>query len=118
VFGFDPHAPYDTRTTALRERGVAVWDVLKACRRIGSLDSAVQRDSMVPNDFATMLASHRTIRRILFNGAAAEANFRKLVELAAVQHDSIIFARVPSTSPAQTMRYHDKLDAWRRHLTD
>src|SRR5690242_8466973 len=46
VFGFDAGAPYDVRTAVLTAHGVAVWDVLRSCRRKGSLDSAIERDSM------------------------------------------------------------------------
>ena len=114
VFGFDASAPYETRTAALRARGVAVWDVLRACRRKGSLDSAVEPDSMVANDFALLFDAHLAIDRVFFNGAAAEKNFGRLVRA-----DRPIRAiRLPSTSPAQTMRYEDKLHAWRTRLIE
>lgn len=109
LFAFDPAADYASRTAALRARGVAVWDVLRLCRRRGSLDSAVEPDSMAPNDFAMLFDTHPHIDRVLFNGAAAETNFRRLVDADLPLH----FRRVPSTSPAQTMRFEDKLSAWR-----
>jgi hypoxanthine-DNA glycosylase len=93
----------------LQVRGVAVWDVLRFCRRIGSLDSAVQPDSMVANDFAALFAAHPGIERIFFNGAAAEANYRRLVRVDA----PVTYRRLPSTSPAHTMRFAAKLAAWR-----
>jgi hypoxanthine-DNA glycosylase len=110
IFGFDVAAPYEHRVARLREHGVAVWDVLRSCRRVGSLDSAVERDSMVANDFGALFDLYPTIERILFNGAAAEKNFLRLVE------QMIPRLRLPSTSPAQTMPYHDKLQAWRLGL--
>ncbi len=72
IFGFAADDPYDDRTAALRANGIAVWDVLRSCRRVGSLDSAVEPDSMVPNDFGGLFDQHRNITRVLFNGAAAE----------------------------------------------
>ena len=48
LFDFDPAAPYPARVAALTAAGVAVWDVLKHCRRVGSLDASVEPDSMVP----------------------------------------------------------------------
>ena len=107
IFGFDAEAPYEARTAAMRANGVAVWDVLRSCRRIGSLDSAVEPTSMVPNDFRTLFDAYPTIERVMFNGAAAEKNFNRLVGL------DVRSVRLPSTSPAQTMRYADKLAAWR-----
>lgn len=112
LYGFDADDPYAGRTAALIAHGVAVWDVLRECRREGSLDSAVQPDSMVANDFGSFFAEHPTIRRVLFNGAAAERNFRRLVPGAF----EVEFSRLPSTSPAQTMRYALKLAAWREAL--
>ena len=109
IFGFDADDPYDVRTAALRAHGIAVWDVLQSCRRTGSLDSAVEPDSMVPNDFRKLFDEHRRITRVFFNGAAAEKNFNQLVRVA----PDLSYRRLPSTSPAQTMRYEDKLAAWR-----
>jgi hypoxanthine-DNA glycosylase len=109
IFGFDADAPYDIRTTALRAQGVAVWDVLRSCRRVGSLDSAVEPDSMVANDFGALFDEHPRITQLFFNGAAAEKNFGRLVRIDSPQQSE----RLPSTSPAHTMRYEDKLRAWR-----
>lgn len=109
LFGFAADDPYPHRAHALRRHDVAVWDVLRHCRRIGSLDSAVEPDSMVPNDFGVFLADHPSIKRVFFNGAAAERNFARLVRVDA----AISYVRLPSTSPAQTMSYADKLAAWR-----
>lgn len=113
LFGFAADDPYEHRTAALVANGIAVWDVLKSCRRAGSLDSAVKSDSMVPNDFGELFIAHPGIERIFFNGAAAEKNFNRLVRVAPDVH----YRRLPSTSPAQTMRYEDKLTFWREALT-
>src|SRR5215213_5499070 len=109
LFGFDAEAPYSERVAALQSHHIAVWDVLKSCWRVGSLDSAVEPDSMVPNDFGKLFDEHRDIQRVFFNGAAAEKNFNRLVRVA----PDLRYLRLPSTSPAQTMRYAEKLDAWR-----
>jgi hypoxanthine-DNA glycosylase len=109
IFGFSADAPYHERVDAFFRRGVGVWDVLRSCRRVGSLDSAVDRDSMVANDFAPLLSSYPTISRVFFNGAAAEANYRRLVRL----ERPITYHRLPSTSPAHTMPLAAKLAAWR-----
>jgi hypoxanthine-DNA glycosylase len=109
IYGFDASAPYDVRTAALTAHGIAVWDVLQSCRRIGSLDSAVEPESMVANDFQRFFNRHPSITRVFFNGAAAEKNFNRLVRVM----PDFQYRRLPSTSPAQTMRYEDKLAAWR-----
>lgn len=113
LFGFAADDPYDERSAALIANGIAVWDVLKSCKRRGSLDSAVEPDTMVGNDFGGLFIAHPGIRRIFFNGAAAEKNFNRLVRVA----PDLPYRRLPSTSPAQTMRYEDKLATWRDALT-
>jgi hypoxanthine-DNA glycosylase len=113
IFGFAADGPYDDRTAALTTHGVAVWDVLRTCRRVGSLDSAVEPDSMVANDFGQLFERHLQITRVFFNGAAAQKNFNRLVRVA----PDLQYRRLPSTSPAQTMRYADKLAAWREAIT-
>ena len=112
IFGFDSSAAYDDRVASLGARDVAVWDVLRHCRREGSLDSAVERNSMVANDFEAFFDAHPAIDRVYFNGAAAAKNFGRLVGIDRGLH----YRRLPSTSPAHTMRYEDKLAAWRGAL--
>jgi hypoxanthine-DNA glycosylase len=113
IFGFAASAPYKGRTAGLTTQGVAVWDVLRSCRRVGSLDSAVEPDSMVANNFGQLFERHPQITGVFFNGAAAEKNFNRLVRVA----PEVRYRRLPSTSPAQTMRYADKLAAWREAIT-
>ena len=113
IYGFDASAPYDVRVSALTAHGIAVWDVLRSCRRVGSLDSAVEPDSMVANDFGQLFERHPHITQVFFNGAAAEKNFNRLVRVA----PDLRYRRLPSTSPAQTMRYADKLATWREAIT-
>jgi hypoxanthine-DNA glycosylase len=112
VFCFDPSATYLDRTAALCASGIAVWDVLRHCRREGSLDSAIEPDSMVANDFGSFFQAHPAIDRVYFNGAAAERNFFRLADA----DRKLRYCRLPSTSPAQTMRFEDKLQAWREAL--
>ena len=109
LYGLDPDGPYGRRVAALVANGVAVWDVLRSCRRVGSLDSAVERDTMVANDFAAFYAAHPSIERVFFNGGAAEANYRRLTSVEA----PLAYRRLPSTSPAHTMPFVAKLAAWR-----
>ena len=113
IFGFDSSAPYEERVSALTAHRIAVWDVLRSCRRVGSLDSAVEPDSMVANDFGRIFEQHPRITRVFFNGAAAEKNFNRLVRVA----PDLRYRRLPSTSPAQTMCYADKLAAWQEAIT-
>jgi len=77
--GFDATAPYASRVAALFAARIAVWDVCGAATRAGSLDSALVRRSIRPNDFAGFFANHRFIARVAFNGATAASLYRRLV---------------------------------------
>ena len=99
--GVDAAAPYDSRVAALLAAQIAVWDVCGAATRPGSLDSALVRSSIKPNDFAGFFASHRSIARVAFNGATAAALYRRLV-LPDLPPEWAGLAQIclPSTSPA------------------
>ncbi|MBK8283704.1 MAG: DNA-deoxyinosine glycosylase [Ahniella sp.] len=112
IHGFAPDAPYATRVTMLLDAGVALWDVLHTCVRPGSLDSRI--DAPEANDLAGFLGDHPAIRRIVFNGAAAEALFRRhvLPELDPAAQQ-ILRLRLPSTSPAHaSVALPAKTAAW------
>jgi hypoxanthine-DNA glycosylase len=112
LFGFDPTAPYDTRLAALLARGVALWDVLHACRRRGSADAAIEPKSLVVNNFAELFAEYPAIARVYFNGAKAAGLFGRLAQAP----ERIGFQRLPSTSPAHAVAPGKKLAAWRALL--
>ncbi len=107
--------PYEKRARATAERGVAVWDVLKACFRPGSLDSAIADDSIVTNDFPDFFRRHPEIRRVYFNGAKAEAVYlRQVLPTLPPAMATMSRQRLPSTSPAHAgMSFERKLSAWR-----
>ena len=115
VLGLPVDADYEQRIDALMAHGIALWDVIAACERDGSLDSAIRADSIRVNDFRALLQAEPTIRCIAFNGATAEREFRRRVlpglsqTLAVIEH-----VRLPSTSPAHAgMSFDAKLAAWR-----
>ncbi|OBG78872.1 MULTISPECIES: DNA-deoxyinosine glycosylase [unclassified Mycobacterium] len=108
LFGFDPASPYAARLSALRAHGVALWDVLHACRRAGSADAAIKREGLQANDFAELFASYPAIDRVYFNGAKAEQLYRRH----AVVSERVRYTRLPSTSPAHAVRPGAKLAAW------
>ena len=112
--GFEPAAPYAWRKAALRRAGIALWDVVQSCVRKGSLDSAIQADSIRVNDFASFLAAHPSIRRICFNGRKAESAWRRRVESTLPRMCRLEYRLLPSTSPAHAgMSYRSKLRVWR-----
>jgi hypoxanthine-DNA glycosylase len=106
--------PYAERLATLRARGVAVWDVLAAGEREGSLDSSIVGSSIVVNDFNGFFAGHREIRAICFNGKTAAGLYRRKVLPALERASADIATQVlPSTSPAYaTLRFEQKLERW------
>ncbi len=75
----DPATSYDRRTQALKSARIALWDVLRSCRRKGSLDSSIDGESLVPNDFGAFFRRHPGITHVFFNGSKAEECYRRQV---------------------------------------
>ena len=114
ILGIPAALPYAERTRRLCAQGFALWDVLGACRRAGSLDTSIEQASIELNDFASFLAKHSRIDRIFFNGTAAERMFRKRALQTLPAHGEMRMFRLPSTSPANaSIPYPSKLAAWK-----
>ena len=106
---------YADRCRGLMDNRVALWDVLQASVRPGSLDADIRVDTAVANDFRAFLAKYPGIERIAFNGKKAEALFMRMVPHDLHAHLKLI--GLPSTSPAYAaMSYSGKLSAWRTGL--
>jgi double-stranded uracil-DNA glycosylase len=114
VMGVPESLTYQQRCSALVERQIALWDVLKTCIRSSSLDADIDESSIVPNDFETFLCAHPNIRYIYFNGAKAEASYLRYVQPLLPAHLAAIEKRrLPSTSPANAaMPLAVKLEQW------
>jgi double-stranded uracil-DNA glycosylase len=114
ICGFDPGAPYARRKVALKEAGIALWDVVGSCVRRGSLDTSIEDDSIVVNDFAVFLAAHPVIEVVCFNGRKAESAWRRHVLGKLAPERKLEYRLLPSTSPANAgMGYLRKLRIWR-----
>jgi TDG/mug DNA glycosylase family protein len=114
LLGAGPDIEYGERARRLAGAGIALWDVCHEAHRPGSLDAAIRRPTVVPNDFQTFLRAHGQVRLICFNGAKAEELYRRTV-LAGLPETLRALRRetLPSTSPANASRtYPQKLRAW------
>ena len=98
--------PYEQRLDRLLAHHVGLWDVLAACAREGSLDTAIRQAQA--NDFAVLKHQCPQLRRICFNGKTsgkferqfADAGFETLV--------------LPSSSPAHaSLSFEQKLGIWK-----
>ena len=114
LFGAGPELPYEGRLEILRVHRVAVWDVLAAGERLGSLDSAIVASSMVVNDFGAFFVAHPEIRLVCFNGnKAAELYRRRVLPKLMPAIAALDTQLLPSTSPAHASRtFAQKLALW------
>ena len=118
VSGAGSASPYETRVQALKACGIALWDVLATCAREGSLDSAIDDASISANDFVSFYRAHPRIEQVFFNGAKAEACYRRhVLPLLADGFGPPSHRRLPSTSPANaSMSRAYKQRVWKRAL--
>lgn len=93
VFGAPVPATIAEKKAFLRERRIALWDVVESCRIEGSSDSSIR--DVVPNDLARILEA-APIEAIFTNGATAHRLYRKYAE----PHTGRPAILLPSTSPA------------------
>lgn len=115
LIGAWPALPHAQRLKRLADSGIALWDVMAACERAGSLDSAIRDSTVCANDFNRFFVAHPKVRAVLFNGAKAEASFRRHVPSAGAF--DMAYRRLPSTSPANAAQSGaSKLAAWRDAL--
>ena len=98
--------PYAQRLPRLLAHRFGLWDVLDACEREGSLDSAIRKPAA--NDFERLRGLCPRLHTVGFNGQAsgkfarqfADAGYRTLV--------------LPSTSPAHaSLSFDKKMEHWR-----
>ncbi len=100
-----PAMPYRRRIAALRAHRIGLWDVIVACERQGSLDGAIRNAEHGEIERARRVA--RSLELVCFNGrtaARAEPAWR------AAGYRTIV---LPSSSPAYTRPFEEKLAAWR-----
>jgi hypoxanthine-DNA glycosylase len=114
LFGAAAELPYDERLARLHAHGVAVWDVVAAAERDGSLDSRIVAASIVVNDFAAFFARHSGIELVCFNGNTASELYRRRVLPTLSPALAELPTRVlPSTSPAYAaLTFEQKLARW------
>lgn len=114
LVGAGPDLAYPARLERLRSSGIALWDVLGACRRQGSLDQRIERDSREPNGLRALLAEHTGVRHCFLNGTTAGALYARLPP---DLHPGLPSTTLPSTSPAHArLRPLEKLERWRAAL--
>ena len=97
--------PYRERLRALRAHRIGLWDVLVACARRGSLDGAIRMAER--GEIAHVRRAAPTVALVCFNGQTAAR------ALPAWRDAGYATLSLPSTSPAYTRPFAEKLARWR-----
>ena len=118
LIGAGPQLAYAARLERLTRYRIALWDVIRSAVRAGSMDSAIERNTIRANDFVTFLSAHPRIELVCFNGKTAASLWRRMVvPTLPPEHAAIGTQVLPSTSPAYaSMRVDRKLERWRAAL--
>jgi double-stranded uracil-DNA glycosylase len=91
---------------------IALWDVLAAATRSGSLDAAIAEDA-IPNNFRAFFRVHPHIRLIAFNGATAKLYERHVIPTLTDAQRSIARDTLPSTSGSHaSLPFSKKVARW------
>ncbi len=107
---FSCHLPNsEDKKNFLLDHKLGVWDVVKTCQRKNSSDSQLQVIEV--HDFRAFFSQHPTLQTILFTGQRAYQIYLKNF-----RHLPIEKIVLPSTSPANTMKYSMKLEIYRETL--
>ncbi len=106
---------YQHKITLLTANKVALWDVLKNCDRPGSMDTAIDQNTLECNNFVRFFRDHPNITWVYFNGGAAEKFYSKwVIPLLIDDYQYLQYYRLPSTSPAHAaMSLAEKTEQWR-----
>ena len=100
-----PTLAYRERLATLRRHRIALWDTIVSCVREGSLDGSIRNAER--GEVARMHRAAPDLQLVCFNGktsARAEPVWREAGYATLV---------LPSTSPAYTRPFSEKLAAWR-----
>lgn len=98
--------PYQSRLERLALHRVGLWDVIAACKRSGSLDSAIREAQAV--DFSQLNERYPALNTIAFNG---KTSGKAAPRFAAAGYRTLV---LPSSSPANAqLSFEEKLVQWR-----
>ncbi|WP_268846553.1 DNA-deoxyinosine glycosylase [Flavobacterium aestivum] len=97
---------FEEKVQFLLSNKIGLWDVLENCERKGSLDIHIKNQK--ENDFESLFREFPSITKIIFNGKQSHAFFYKRFG----QIEGITYYVMPSTSPANTMTFENKLKIW------
>lgn len=110
VIGMPTELPYDERLRFLLNSGIGLWDVITRCKRQGSADSAIRDPTM--SDIRSQITRYPGITLLACNGRSAEAGLNRILHLQNLDKDLVTVRYLPSSSPANAIRFTEKIRAW------
>ena len=99
-----PELPYRQRLAQLRAGGVGLWDTIVACERRGSLDGAIR--NALRAEVTRVRCAAPAVALVCFNGKTAAR------ALPAWREAGYATLALPSSSPAYTRPFAEKLAEW------
>lgn len=106
LFNEDYTTDYAEKIDLLKKNKIAVWDVIDSCERKGSLDTEIKNENH--HNILQLLDDFPSIKVIFCNG---QKSFRTLEKILPDDPKIPVFV-LPSTSPAYTIPYQQKLKDW------
>ena len=102
---------YEKRLDLVKKHHIGLWDVIRTCERVGSLDSNIKNE--IPNDFAALFEQYPQIEAVFFNGTKAHDVFKKKLGLELLAGRE--YYKMPSTSPVpgrNIKTFEEKVEVW------
>lgn len=106
LFNEDYTTDYAEKIDLLKKNKIAVWDVIDSCERKGSLDNEIKNENH--HNILQLLDDFPSIKVIFCNG---QKSFKTLGKILPDDPKIPVFV-LPSTSPAYTISYQQKLKDW------
>ena len=106
LFNEDYTTDYAEKIKLLKNKKIAVWDVIDSCERKGSLDTEIKNENH--HNIMQLLDDFPSIKVIFCNGQKSFKTLRKILP----DELKIPVFVLPSTSPAYTIPYQQKLKDW------
>ena len=109
IFSVKLEEDYEQKLEFLKQKRIALWDVIASCNREGRLEANIKEE--MANDFSNLFQEYTTLKAVFFNGAKAYDTYKKLVGMRL--DTKIDFVKLTSTSPANTKKFAEKFNEWK-----
>lgn len=101
-----PITTYEEKKTIIKQQSLALWDVIHACEREGSLDAKISHEIVNPID--QLILQYPSIHTVICNGKKSETLYQRHFS-----HLKVNQIYLPSTSNAnRTIREAELFDRW------